>query len=224
MFTSLVRKLVRAPSSLLCFGTSTANIHTIVKSINDNLTQDKHQNHYLLRRHVIDWLLFRRDTHESKHSNLSSATSRICQKLEKVYVDTIAGSRVFGPDNQLCYSRTFFKQNRYTESSFKMWEFVKQTTNLNSGADKADWPVCVNYSSSFTSNVESSFPPNATNIIPIRKDFLFRQNCFERKLKSQTEMLATNLRTVQWPSINSSTCRSINTDRCLKKVLSANVQ
>ena len=37
-------------------------------------------------------------------------------------------------------------------------------------------------------------------------------------------MLATNLRTVQWPSINSSTCRSINTDRCLKKVLSANVQ
>ena len=62
---SLVRKLVRVPLPLLWFETSTMNIHKIAKSANDNLTQDKHQNNNLLRRHAIDWSLFRRNNHET---------------------------------------------------------------------------------------------------------------------------------------------------------------
>ena len=50
-----------------------------------------------------------------------------------------------------------------------MSEFVKQSTNINSGVDKIDWLIDVKYSSSFTSKVELSFPPNATNIIFIEK-------------------------------------------------------
>ena len=65
-----------------------------------------------------------------------------------------------------------------------MSEFVKQSTNINSGVDKVDWLVDVNYSSSFTSNDELSFPANAANIIFTGKPFSFRQNCFERKLKN----------------------------------------
>ena len=57
-----------------------------------------------------------------------------------------------------------------------MSEFVKQATNINSGVDKVDWLVDVNYSSSFTSKVELPFLPNGTNIISIEKAFLFRQN------------------------------------------------
>ena len=60
-----------------------------------------------------------------------------------------------------------------------MSEFVKQSVNINSGVDKADWFVDVNYSSSFTSKIELSFPSNTANIIFIRKPFLFGQNCFE---------------------------------------------
>ena len=92
----LVRKLVRVPLPLPCFGTSTTNIHKIVKSANDNLMQDKHQSYNLLRRHAIDWSLFRRDTHELRHDHLPSATSRICHKLEKVCVNTSAGNRFLG--------------------------------------------------------------------------------------------------------------------------------
>ena len=162
----LVRKLVRVPLPLPCFGTSTTNIHKIVKSANDNLMQDKHQSYNLLRRHAIDWSLFRRDTHELRHDHLPSATSRICHKLEKVCVNTSAGNRFFGPENQLCHSRTFFKQNENSESSFRMSEFAKQSTNINSGVDKVDWLVDVNYSSS---KIELPFPSNATNIIFIGK-------------------------------------------------------
>ena len=92
----LVRKLVRVPLPLLWFGTSTTNIHKIAKSTNDNLTQDKHQNNNLLRRHATDWSLFRSDSHEPRHSNFPSATSRVCHKLEKICVDTSAGNRVLG--------------------------------------------------------------------------------------------------------------------------------
>ena len=92
----LVRRLVRVPLPLLCFGTSATNIYKIAKSANDNLTQYKHQNNNLLRQHAIDWSLFRRDSHESRHSNVPSATSKICYKLEKVCVDTGAGKRVLG--------------------------------------------------------------------------------------------------------------------------------
>ena len=92
------------------FGTGTTNIHKIVKSANENLTQDKHRNYNLLRRHVIYWSLFRKDAHDSRNSNFPFATSRICHKMGKVCVDTSAGNRVFEPDNQLYHSVTFFKK------------------------------------------------------------------------------------------------------------------
>ena len=221
---SLVRKVARVPLPLLWFGASNTNIHKIAKSANDNLTQDQHQNNNLLRRHVIDWSLFRRDCHEPRHSNLPSATSRICLKPGKVCVDTSAGNRVFGPDNQLCHSRTFFKQNKNSESSLGMSEFVKKSTNINSGVGKVDWLVDVKYSSSFTSKVELSFPSNTTNIIFIRKKFFFSQNCFEQNLKNRTKMVVTKLRTVQSSGINSIACRRVNTGRYLNKELEGNVQ
>ena len=85
-----------------------------------NITQDKHQNYSLLRRHAIGLSFFRRDTQDLKNSNLPSATSRICHKLEKVCVDASAGKRVFRLDNQRHCFRPFFKQNKNIESSFRM--------------------------------------------------------------------------------------------------------
>ena len=37
-------------------------------------------------------------------------------------------------------------------------------------------------------------------------------------------MVGTKRKTVQWPSINSTVCRGINTDRCLNKGLGGNMQ
>ena len=141
----------------LCFGLGPASqIFTkLLKVLMTILSKiAEHQNNDLLRRHAIDWSLLRRDNHELKHSNLRSATSRICHKLEKVCVDTSAGNRVFGPDNQLYHRETFFKQNKNPESSFRMSEFVKESSNIISGIDKTDWLVDVNYSSSFNSKAE----------------------------------------------------------------------
>ena len=97
--------------------------------------------------------LFGRNSHESRHSYHPSATSRICHKLENVCgVDNSAGIRVLGPDIlELSLNKT--KQKKL-ESSFRMSEFLKQPININSGVDKVDWLVDVNYSSSFTSKVE----------------------------------------------------------------------
>ena len=111
----------------------------------------------------------------------------------------------------------FFKQNENTESSFRVPEFVKQSANINSGVDKVDLLIDVNYSSRFTSKIRLAFPPNAANMIFNGKPFLFRQSCFEQKLKNRTEMVGTKFKTVQWSGINSTTCRGFNTDRCLTK-------
>ena len=46
---------------------------------------------------------------------------------KKSCVKTSAGNRVFGPDNQLCHSRTLFKQNKNSESSFRMSRFLDLT-------------------------------------------------------------------------------------------------
>ena len=63
------------------------------------------------------------------------------------------------------------------------------------------------------------FPSNTTNVTFIGKPF--KQNFFEQKLKKRTEMVGTKLVTVQWSGINSTTCRGVNTDRCLNKGLGA---
>ena len=106
-----------------------------------------------------------------------------------------------------------------------MSEFVKQSTNINSGVEKVDWLFDVNYSSSFTSKVELPFPSQIQQISSLsEKPFLFRQNCFERKLKNLTEMVGAKLRTMQWSDINLTACRGVNTDRCLNKGLGGNMQ
>ena len=110
----------------------------IAKHANDNFKQNKHQNNNLLRRHATDLPLFRRDSHELIHNNLPSATSRICHKMEKVCGDTSAGNRLFGPGNQLCHTITFFKQNKNSESSFRISKFVKEFTNISSGVFKSN--------------------------------------------------------------------------------------
>ena len=80
-----------------------------------------------------------------------------------------------------------------------MSELVKQSTNINSGVDKVDWLVDLNYSSSFTSKTDLSFPPNLRNIIFIGKAFLFKQNCFKRKnSKVQLKWWVQNLRYNGW--------------------------
>ena len=42
-----------------------------------------------------------------------------------------------------------------------MSEFVKQSTNINSGVDKVDWIADVSYSNRTTIKVKLSFTPNA---------------------------------------------------------------
>ena len=116
------------------------------------------------------------------------------------------------------------KYVKNSESSFIIPEFIKQSTNISSGVDQVDWFVGVNYSNSFTNKVELSFSSNTTNISFIGKPFLFRQNCFERKLKNQTEMVGTKLGAVQWSNINSTVCRGVNTDRHFNKKPGGNVQ
>ena len=168
----LVKKLVQVPLSLLWFGTSTTNIHKIAKSANDNLTQDKHQYYNSFRQHAIDLPLFRRDTHKSRHSNLPSATSRICHKLQKFCIDTSARNRVFGPNKKLCHYRTFFKQNKNSESCFRISEFVKKPTNINSGVDKVDWML--------TSTIQAVLPARLNCCFLQRQQISFSEkNCFE---------------------------------------------
>ena len=114
---SLVRKFVRVPLFLLWFRTDTRNINKIVKSGNDNLTQDKDQNQYLLRRQAINWSVFRSDTYEPRHSNLPSAISRIWINWKECVFTPV--KEIFEPGNQLCHSRTFFKQHKNAKSSSK---------------------------------------------------------------------------------------------------------
>ena len=70
-----------------------------------------------------------------------------------------------------------------------MSEFVKQSTNIISGVDKVDWLVDFNYSSSFTSKFELSFPSNTTNIIFIRKPYL------DKKIFNKNSKIVLNRKT-----------------------------
>ena len=204
----LVRKLVRVPLPLLWFGTSTTNIQKIVKSANGNLTQDKHQNYNLLRQHAIDWLLL-----EEILMNRGTVIF-LLQHLgfvinwKKSVLTPVQEIAFLGLTINSVHSRTFFKQNKNSESSFRMSEIVKQSTNITSGVDKVGL---------LTSTIQAVLPArlNCGFLILIRKPFLFRQNCFERKLKNRTEMVGTELRTAQWPDVNSTTWSGVNTDRCL---------
>ena len=53
-FASIGQKTCTSSFALALFWARTMNIYKIVKSVNDNLTQDKHQNNNLLKRHAID--------------------------------------------------------------------------------------------------------------------------------------------------------------------------
>ena len=78
----LIRKLVRVPLPLVWIATGTTYIHKIVKSTNDNLMQDKRQNLIYLD----NMLLIPHSLEDEIYTYLPSATSRICNKMQKVCV------------------------------------------------------------------------------------------------------------------------------------------
>ena len=137
---------------------------TILHRININIII--HLDNMLLICHSLE------DTHKSRHSNLPSATSRICHKLQKFCIDTSARNRVFGPNKKLCHYRTFFKQNKNSESCFRISEFVKKPTNINSGVDKVDWML--------TSTIQAVLPARLNCCFLQRQQISFSEkNCFE---------------------------------------------
>ena len=144
----LVRKLARVPLPLLWFGIGTTNIHKIVKSVNDNLAQDKHQNCILLRRHAIDWSHLRRDTHEPRHTSLHEHLGFFIT-WEKSLLTQVHEIEFL----VLKINSVPLEQN-YSQSSFRMSKFVKQAANINCEVVNVDWPVDINYSGSFTSKVQ----------------------------------------------------------------------
>ena len=144
----LVRKLARVPLPLLWFGIGTTNIHKIVKSVNDNLAQDKRQNCILLRRYAIDWSHLRRDTHEPRHTSLHEHLGFFIT-WEKSLLTQVHEIEFL----VLKINSVPLEQN-YSQSSFRMSKFVKQAANINCEVVNVDWPVDINYSGSFTSKVQ----------------------------------------------------------------------
>ena len=124
----LVRKIVRVPLPLLWFGRPAARIFTkllkvpmtILRRLNIKIII--YLDDMLLIGHSLEEIFIDRDTIIFLLQHLGFVIN-----WKKSCVKTSAGNRVFGPDNQLCHSRTLFKQNKNSESSFRMSGFLDLT-------------------------------------------------------------------------------------------------
>ena len=92
---SMVREALRIPLFVFWLRTSPKNFYQNFKSVNIPNKEIEYQNSYLSRQHVVVGKVNQGGSDSSRHCNFLIATSRICNRPQKVHFDSPTKNRVY---------------------------------------------------------------------------------------------------------------------------------
>ena len=148
---SLGRKLVRVPVPMLWFGTSSHNIHKIIKGSNLSSETSDDNSHNLSRRFLDFRKQYERNIYGQGLCDLPIATSRLCDISEEVCVRSCARNRVIRVDSEFpCYDFVITKR-KDSEDKRSMPEFLQSIRGITSGFEKTNRNTFFSHSSSTSS-------------------------------------------------------------------------
>ena len=162
---SLGRELVRVPVPMLWFGTSSPNIHKIIKGSNLSFETSYDKGHDLSRRFIDFGKQYERNIYGKELCDLSIATSRLCKKSEEVCVRSCTGNRVLIVDCGFPNCDFVITSRKDREDKGSMPEVIQGIKGNTSGFDKNNRNTFFNHSSSAPSTSTVSLLTTTANCI-----------------------------------------------------------
>ena len=163
---SLGKKLVRVPVPMLWFGTSSQNIHKIIKGSNLSFETSDDKGHNLSRRFIDFRKQYERNIYGKRLCDLPSATSRLCNKAEEVCVRSCTRNRVLRVDCEFPNYDFVIIKGKGSENKRSMPEFIQSIRGITSGFDKTNRNNFFNHSSNAPSPSTVSLLATTANSIP----------------------------------------------------------
>ena len=137
---SLGRKLVRVPVPMLWFGTSSQNIHKIIKGPNFSFETSDDKGHNLSRR-FID---FKKEC--ERLCDLPISTSRLCDKSEETCVRSCTRNRVLRADCEFPNYDFVITRGKDKEDNGSMPDLLQSIRGISFGFDKTNRNTLFNHS------------------------------------------------------------------------------
>ena len=165
---SLSRKLVRVPVPMLWFGTSSQNIHKIIKGSNLSFETSDDEGHNLSRRFVDFRKQYERNVYGKGPCDLPFATSRLCNNSEEVRVRSCTRNRVLRVDCEFP-NYDFVIAKEKSEDTRSIPEFIQSIRGITSRFDKTNRNTFFNHSSSAPS-------PSTVSLLATRANSISKTN------------------------------------------------
>ena len=162
---SLGRELVRVPVPMLWFGTSSQNIHKIIKGSNLSFETSYDKGHNLSRRFIDFGKQYERNIYGKGLCDLSIATSRLCNKSEEVCLRSCTGNRVLSVDCEFPNYDFVITSGKDREDKESMPDVIQGIKGNISGFDKTNRNTLFNHSSSAPSTSTVSLLTTTANCI-----------------------------------------------------------
>ena len=144
---------------------SSKNFYKTVESANSYSEEIEHEGNYLSRRHLNSWVLSGGNSTDQGHSNISSPTTRFCDKLEKVCFGASPELSISGPVSELREIDFVNNSRKSDESEGKMLLHDKKEMDKNPRIDKTNRVAFFDLSSGNASKTAAEISPEVANTI-----------------------------------------------------------
>ena len=213
---SLARKLVRVPVPMLWFGTSSQNIHEIIKGSNLSFETSDYKGHNLSRQCIDFGKQYEHFIYGKGLCNLPIATSRLFDKSEEVCGRSCTRNRVLRFD---CEFRNYDFVITRGKDKGSMPEFIQDIRGITSGFDKTNRNNFFNHSNSAPSPSTVSLLTTTANYISKTNTVLHHFGKADSHGKKRVAMVGQQSGTFQWPIDYATTGAGPYSDRCIQKRL-----
>ena len=172
---SLGRELVRVPVPMLWFGTSSQNIHKIIKGSNLSFEMSYDKGHNFPRRFIDFGKQYERNIYDKGLCDLPNATSRLCDKSEEVCVRSCTRNRVLRVDCEFTNYDFVITRRKDREDKGSMPKVIQGIRGITSGFDKTNRNTFFNHSSRAPGPSTVSLLTKTANCISKEQDLHINQ-------------------------------------------------
>ena len=204
---------------MLWFRASSQNIHKIIKGSNLSFETSDDKGHNLSRQFIDFGKQYERNIYGKGLCDLPIATSRLCDKSEKVCVRSCTRNRVLRVDCELLNYDFVITRGKDQEDKGSMPEVIQGIRGITSGFDKANRNTFFNHSSSAPSSSTVSLLTTITFSISKTNTILPDYGKVDSLGKKRVVMVGQQSGTLQWSIGYTTTGTGLYSDKCIQKRL-----
>ena len=213
---SVVREAIRVPLPLFRPGSCTKDLYKNLKSSHVAFKAIEHSNNHISGRHVITGKNNGGDLSSQRHTNLSVATSGVCNKSKEISTRTTTKNGISGLNNRFSEPLIVTDRTKTAESKKLLCGDAQGDQSVHFRVDKTSRAAVFNCSSSTTSTTTNSVFATTSDSHAATRTLLLPTNHSESKIQTRINMVDSKFKPLQWKVPCTTSTTDDNSNGCLQ--------